>query len=221
MTQNLDFDIVDGGADLDSTNTDVPSNWGDAGNLTDTYATSDTTWNYYTDQPESYDPGDLYWNGTLDDGWSTNLDTGTEACGDDKHYHIGNYYNWTAAVAMNDSSSYTTQNTDVNQSICPAGWRLPISGTINTGSKSFQYLVNQLSLTSGTSGNIQSSPVYFVYGGGWDGPSGGVGSDGYYWSSVVNYSNLAYFFYFSVDGDLVPQGATNRNYGISMRCVAR
>ena len=219
MTQNLDHDIgdIDGGT-YTSADTDISANWTPS---TATYTTGDTTWEWLTDAPESYDPGDLCWNETLDSNWSTTLSNGTTACGDNKHYHIGNYYNWTAAVAMNDSSSYTTQNTDVNQSICPAGWRLPIGGTSNTGSKSFQYLVNQLSLTAGTSGNIQNSPVYFVYGGGWGGFSDGVGSSGAYWSSVIYASTYAYLLSFSVDGPLNPQYDTDRLFGGPVRCVAR
>ncbi|MBR3056078.1 hypothetical protein IKG64_02055 [Candidatus Saccharibacteria bacterium] len=220
MTQNLDHDIVtDGSVTYDSTTTDVSSAWVPS-NATTTTTTWDTSATGRT-TPRSYDPGDLCWNGMLDENWGTTLSNGTTTCGDDKHYHIGNYYNWTAAVAMNDSSSYTTQNTDVNQSICPAGWRLPISGTTNTGSKSFQYLVNQLSLTSGTSGNIQNSPVYFVFGGYWGGSSYGVGSGGGYWSSVVYSSGGAYGLDFAVDGYLYPQSCLSRNYGYSVRCVAR
>lgn len=219
MTQNLDHDIGDiAGGTYTSADTDISANWTPS---TATYATGTTTWNNTTSAPESYDPGDLCWNGTLDSSWSTTLSNGTTACGNDKHYHIGNYYNWTAAVAMNDSSSYTTQNTDVNQSICPAGWRLPIGGTTNTGSKSFQYLVNQLSLTSGTSGNIQSSPVYFVVGGYWYGSSPYVGSSGYYWSSVAYSSGYAYYLVFDVDGHLDPQAYYDRNRGYLVRCVAR
>ena len=217
MTQNLDHDIGDiAGGTYTPADTDIPANWTPS---IATYATGTTTWNSSYTAPESYDPGDLCWNGTLG---SYNLSTGTTACGDDKHYSIGNYYNWTAAVAMNDSSSYyTPSNTDVGQSICPADWRLPIGGTSNTGSKSFQYLVNQLSLTSGTSGNIQNSPVYFVYGAGWNGSSGYVGSYGYYWSSVLDSSFGAYALYLRINGSLGPQSILDRGYGYSVRCVAR
>ena len=151
----------------------------------------------------------------------TDLSTGTTTCGDDKHMSIGNYYNWTAAIAMNDSSSYTTQNTDVNQSICPAGWRLPIGGTTNTGSKSFQYLVTQASLTSGTSGNIQNSPAYFVYGGHWLASSSYVGTYGYYWSSVVYNDGYAYKLDINRFGGPNSQSGYSRFVGISVRCVAR
>ena len=218
MTQNLDLDI-DSTKTYTPADTDISADWTPS---TATYTTDTTTWNDSASTPESYDPGDLCWNGTLDDSWSGTLDTYAEECSDDKHYHIGNYYNWTAAVAMNDSSSYTTGNQDVDQSICPAGWRLPIGGVTNTGFKSFQYLVNQLSLTSGTDGNIQNSPVYFVYGGYRTGSSVyDVGSYSNYLSSVVGGSDSACMLSFDADGYLDPQNYDSRSIGNSVRCVAR
>ena len=219
MTQNLDLDL-NSSTTYTPSNTDIPANWTPS---TSTYAKGVTTWNYSTTSPESYDPGNLCWNGVLDENWETTLDNGTTACidGSNMNYSIGNYYNWTAAVAMNDSSSYTTQNQDVNQSICPAGWMLPKSGTTQTGSGSFLYLKNQLSLTSGTSGNIQNTPVFFTYGGDWGGESWDVGSYGYYWSSVVSNESTSYSLYFDVNGYLDPQYEIYRDYGYSVRCVAR
>ena len=222
MTQNLDHDI-NSSYNYNSTNTDVPANWSDT--LTSTYATGTTTWISLYTVPESYDPGDRCWNGTLDPGWSTKLDTGTTACSSitttPDHYHIGNYYNWTASVAMQNSSSYTADNTDVNQSICPAGWMLPKSGTVQTGSGSFYDLVNGR-YTAGTSGNIQSSPVYFVYGGSWSKSPGLVSSYGYYWSSVVRASNYSYNLIFNVADSLInPQSYGHRGVGDLVRCLAR
>ena len=214
MTQNLDHDISSS-YEYNSSNTDVS----DYPTLNSTYTTGDTTWDWSTTTPESYDPGDLCWNGTLDSNWSTDLSTGTISCSAPNHYHIGNYYNWTAAIAMEDSSMYDYEydGTDVEQSICPAGWRLPTY----SGSKSYLNLKNTLSLTAGTSGNIQNTPVYFVYGGYWRGSSGVVGSYGYYWSSVVFDDYYAYYLYFDVDGYLNPQDYGYRGIGSSVRCVAR
>ena len=220
MTQNLDFDITDGGADLDSNNTDVPSSWNDAGNLTDTYATSDTTWEWRTDAPESYDIGDTYWNGSLNT-------SGRESSGyitndGDSHYYLGNYYNWTAAVAMADSSSYTSE-TDVDQSICPAGWMLPKDGS-ETGSGSFQNLVSQYWDSSSnmmTSPYMWESPLYFPLSGTWGGELGGVGISGYFWSSVVYDVDYAAELYFNYDGSVSPGYDDYRAVGLAVRCVAR
>ena len=215
MTQNLDFNI--GSATINSSNTDVPANWSDS--LTSTYSTGTTTWNNSDTAPESYDPSDRCWNGTVSTTSAT-IDTGTTACSSltttPNHYHIGNYYNWTAAVAMADSSSYTKDNTDVNQSICPAGWMLPK----NTGSGSFYNLVNNR-YTAGTNGNIHLAPPYFVYGGLWGGSSYYLSSDGHYWSSVVNNSYSSYILYFDARGSLYPQRDVNRLTGYSVRCIAR
>ena len=214
MNQNLDHDIVTTANFYTPQNTDIPATWTAQ---TATHATNDTTWGYLQDAPESYDPGDLCWNGTIAPSINGTLSTYTEACGSDKHYHIGNYYNWTATVAMNDSSSYTTDEQDVDQSICPAGWRLPTY----SGNKSYDNLVTTLNLTSGTSGNIQNAPVYFVYGGAWFASSSLLASGSYYWSSVVNGDNHAYDFYFDVSGFVDPSIANTRDNGFSVRCVAR
>lgn len=131
MTQNLDHDIkTDGSVAYNNTTTDLGWNgtsyttasWTPA---SATKTTSDTTWT--TDDtgytiPESYDPGELYWNGnagyyvgsesdctTAGGTWdSTNYRCNLISSTGDSHYHLGNYYNWTSAVAMDDSSSYTT-----------------------------------------------------------------------------------------------------------------
>ena len=221
MTQNLDHDIkTDGSVTYNSTTTDIPSAWTPS---TATYTTGTTTWATGTTGntiPQSYDPGDLCWDGTINENYDGTLGNETTTCGNDKHMHIGNYYSWTAAVAMNDSSSYTTQNTDVNQSICPAGWMLPKSGTTQTGSKSFQYLWNQYS-GSFNENTMMNSPLYFSYAGRWYGLSEYVGCYGYYWSSVVSNSNLAYILDFEAGDGVLPQGVNVRSGGSSVRCVAR
>ena len=222
MTQNLDHDIVTTTGFYTYANTDIghgatPNTSATWTADTATYATNDTTWNDTVDEPESFNPGDLCWNGTIRNDYDGTIATDTVACGNDKHYHIGNYYNWTAAVAMNDSSSYTTDLIDVDQSICPAGWRLPTY----SGDKSYDNLVTALSLTAGASGNVQNTPVYFVYGGyGGSGESYAVGHGGRYWSSVVNAGPFAYGLDFT-SSDLDPQIAGVRIAGLSVRCVAR
>lgn len=218
MTQNLDLDI-DSSKTYTSADTDVSVAWTPSRS---TYATDDTTWEWYTDQPESYDPGELCWNGTIDSsGWGGSLDDWAGECSSGSHYQIGNYYNWTAAVAMNDSSGYTEYDEDVDQSICPAGWMLPKSGDTLDGSGSFYYLVDELSLTAGVSGNIHLTPVYFPYAGYWYGVSGEVGGYGFYRSSVVYDDFDAFELDFGGHGYLNPQGYNGRGNGYSVRCVAR
>ena len=220
MTQNLDFDIINGGSAINSTNTDVPSNWTDGGYLTNTYTANDTTWNSYSDQPESYDIGNLYWSGTIED--ETPISSGNA------HYHLGNYYNWTAAVAMADSSSYTTDGTNVNQSICPAGWTLPKSGS-NTGSGSFQYLVNQYGWDDGTymmeDPYPWEFPLYFPLGAMWGGEwYDDIGWNGYFWSSMVRATRYSWDLLVTVPSwgsTAYPDDGRVRTDGISVRCIAR
>ncbi len=222
MTQNLDLDL-NTGITLTPVNTDIVTNWTPR---VGTYATGDTTWNNSDTTPESYNPGDLCWTGLIDTSRSGTLGNASYATscseeGANLHYHVGNYYNWTAAIAMNNSSAYVTQNTDVDQSICPAGWTLPKNGTTLTGSGSFYYMINQTGFTSGTSGTIHQAPGFFVYSGRWNGSSTDVGSYGLYWSSVAYNSDYKYASWFDAESNLSPQAIMFPSIGLSVRCVAR
>ena len=219
MTQNLDHDISTTFA-YTPDNTDIPANWTPDKS---TYATGTTTWDTsstgYNIQ-QSYDPGNKIWDGVPIDFTSQTLDNMTQ--GTDAHYHIGNYYNWGAAVAMNNTSAYTTQYQDVNQSICPKGWMLPKSGNVTTAG-SFQYLVNQYNWASNsmTNPNMWATPLYFPLAGSWRGSSDTVAHRGVFWSSVVSSSSYAYLMYGNYVGTVNPANYNYRYYGLSVRCVAR
>jgi len=222
MTQNLDHDIVTTTDFYTYANTDIghgttPDTSATWTASTATYATGDTTWEGSRINPESYDPSDLCWDGILRENDQTTLETGTTACSDDRHYHVGNYYNWTAAIAMDDSSSYTTSYTDIDQSICPANWRLPV----RENDKSYDALANNLTLTSGIAGNVQNSPVYFPYTSTWNGESLGIGYNAYYWLSIVYNKRYANDFNFNYDEYLSTGDMAARAAGLSVRCVAR
>ncbi|MBR2840090.1 hypothetical protein IKE82_02055 [Candidatus Saccharibacteria bacterium] len=70
-----------------------------------------------------------------------------------RHYHVGNYYNWSAAVASNDTSSITTDLTVMPDSICPKGWRLP-NGLTSTNGDEIITEFNQLGLANNITANI-------------------------------------------------------------------
>lgn len=215
MTQNLDHDIVStpnfytyDNTDIGHGNTPNPdATW----TGTATLATGTTTWESSYTAPGSYDPGDRYWKGDVKSGSfdSNTLDYGNP------HYHVGNYYNWTAAVAMNSSSSYSSQR-DTNQSICPAGWRLPI----NSGDKSYADLITKQGMTSGSNGNVHRSPTYFVYAGMWGGEFVGFGYYGRYWSSAAKSTNYSYMLNFTADG-IIRNDYSYRSEARPLRCVAR
>ena len=272
MTQNLDHDIVtDGTVVYDSTTTDLPANTTWIPERA-TYPTGTTTWGLYNSttgvhegfyRPESYDPGDLYWNGALSD-W-TDWNAYYNSCAQDPdtwlysdcneslnplatyttvtgtptpQYHLGNFYNWTAALATNDSSSYGAYdsgtdsyiNTETNQSICPAGWTLPIGGYYQSPSiapdKSFQDLIenygwNDSDWALGNNQKIWESPIYFGLSGYWYGMLGFVGFDTLSWSSVAYGGGNAYILYADSDDYVSPDYYYNYVNGYIVRCVAR
>ncbi|MBR2855746.1 hypothetical protein IKE99_02265 [Candidatus Saccharibacteria bacterium] len=72
---------------------------------------------------------------------------------DCRHYHVGNYYNWSAAVASNDTSSIHDDLTVMPDSICPKGWRLP-NGLTGTNGNEIITEFNQLGLANGITAKI-------------------------------------------------------------------
>ena len=148
MTQNLDFDI-DSDRTYTPDDTDIPSVWKPAEStlnmeeflelMSETIkeAKSATT-DLYGFQ-HSVDPGDLYWDGTFATSetpivYNQEPDTVTDASSytiphtsdsGDRHYHLGNYYNWLAATAVDGREAYTDDRGEADQSVCPAGWTLP------------------------------------------------------------------------------------------------
>lgn len=179
MTQNLDLNLSTSKT-LTPADTNIPSNW------TPRTSTTTTISGYNSDTGKSYDPGARYYEGT-----------GSE------HYHVGNYYQWSAATAGYTGTSQSTQ------SICPKGWTLP-------SQSQFQALIN-----SGLDGtNFMQSPYYLLRGG-YLGNSSlySAGSAGYYWSSTPNGSNIALYLTFN-SGYLNINGYYERYHGFSVRCMA-
>ena len=276
MTQNLDLDID---ASTTYTNEDTDLGYNTTTNSYDTASWTPTrstyqptsthihawcqggTWNSQdgycelNDTPESYDPGDLYWNLTESDwsDWkayynSCDYSTSTPTCDQSKNpistyvsstgteqYHLGNYYNWAAALATNDSSAYIdeqyTGEVLVEQSICPAGWTLPRTGN---GEDTFYSLWNQYGFSSNsyndTNNNeihdanesaLWTSPLYFTTSGGFNGRLGYVGAGGGFWAPVPDGNNAARYAGFDVDGYVYPSDYYDRNYGYSVRCILR
>ena len=266
MTQNLDLDL-NAGTTYTNEDTDIGYNtttstydtaaWSP---IRSTYSATSThihewcqggTWNTQyghcelNDTPESYDPGNLYWNATENySGWdayydSCDFSTPTPVCDQTKNpistyvtttsstpeYHLGNYYNWAAALATNDSSVYVdeqyTGNVIVEQSICPAGWTLP---RIGEGEDSFYSLWNQYGFSESSingSNKLWTSPLYFAAGGAFNGNLFGVGLGGNFWSPVPDGSGLARGGLFGVDGVVGSSDGSGRGDGNSVRCVAR
>ncbi|MBQ6487371.1 hypothetical protein IJI89_03015 [Candidatus Saccharibacteria bacterium] len=205
MTQNLDLDLSTG-TTLTSGNTDITANW-----TPSSTTRTNSTWTFTTTAPQSYNPGTKYWNGSTHNGSGTS--TNYIANSGTAQYHLGNYYNWTAAVAMNNSSSYTTAGVLVNQSICPAGWTLPRGGY---GPSTYYALSIQYS------GSTWLSPTYLALSGTWGGSYDGVGYSGMFWATGAKSADRAYYADFSSDGSRnVGTGGYDRDMGLPVRCIAR
>ena len=227
MTQNLDFNI-DSTKTYTPADTDIPADWTPR-------SSTDTTFSLETFYPESYDPGELCWNGVIGDSESTIPCTQNDA----SHYHLGNYYNWAAALASNDSSGHQYEKTpestadliSIDQSVCPAGWSLQdYSHSEQEGSeiywsrKTFDNLVIGYNAKAGADGDIQESPLFLTYSGiAYEGQTSieGLGYFGGYWSSTIGTeNNSGLSFSFTSDGDMRPY-SNPREYGLPIRCMVR
>ena len=247
MTQNLDLD-------LDSTKTYTPADTDITANWTPSRTTKAFSTDYFsgwiTDYtgPFSVDPGEWYYIDT----WYPNNDCPstegnayigctylsgnvggkfkqTPYSGNGTHGHVGNYYNWSAAVAMNDTSGYTAStydnpNNSPQTSICPAGWRLPTVSSV-TGRNDFQSLFTAYNIgwNSGDQ-NYVAAPLYFPRSGvvyDWMGAGhlyrGGESVS--YWTNTV-YSNERAYGVFDYAGNI--QVINGAKFGADpVRCVAR
>ncbi len=235
MTQNLDLDI-EANTVLNSNTTDLnvayDSSTGQYAEYSDGY-TEKNGIIYYTPASSATT---IDFTGTTVTGWQNSHTTPYTANKTDGpstgHESLGNYYNWTAAIASNNSSSLT-QNTLGNisknpkNSICPKGWRLPtISNqseeTINSTNEfaRLNYLYNNSTIDNTLWLN---SPLYFT-------KSGNINAFAYepdtvrslYWSSTISSQTNSQALIFD-DEKIEPitvYGA-GKFRGSSIRCIAR
>lgn len=243
MTENLDFNLsatyalTYDNTDLGRATNDQTAVWTPGSNT----ITSASSWNVSSQSlPFSFDPGDLYYytsGSTTDDTLYSSLSACTTAHSDGScaHYHVGNYYTWTAANAMNDSSSFTVSTNHSTNSVCPAGWRMPRGQDGNAYSEVNNLLyksnivekyvptVNGSTSNWTTNGfnNIRTAPLYFTRTGAiWTSSVSYAGTNGYYWNdNVVSDSTATASFITSSAFNL--SGTLTRRNGFPVRCVAR
>lgn len=263
MSQNLDFDLSTSVA-LTPDTSDVESSWTPSANtiVTNT-GTEIAGWSNEMNTPVSVDPGDWYFTDTWyessecpsnDDNhhFACNYLSGdvvgnnselvkfaqTPFAGNGMHGHVGNYYNWTAAIAMNDSSSYdtptyTSEDASGNpkSSICPKGWRLPITNATFTKDEFMKLIVAyNMQDTEPTNRDsvILAAPFYAVRAGGiaWGGYLQEAGSIGGLSSSSLLGYTQEWGYEHSGALDFASTSA-GTNYGstrydaISIRCISR
>ena len=186
MTQNLDLDLSTSKT-LTPADTNIPKNW------TPSTSTTTSISGYNSDTGKSYNPGDKYYEGSYSASDPTTM-----------HYHVGNYYQWSAATAGYTGFGRSTR------SICPKGWTLP-------SERQFQTLID-----NGLSGsNFMNAPYYLLRGGQLhNGSLNDAGSHGYYWPSTPNGpdGDGAYTLGFYLG--YVDTYTVYRYLGHSVRCVA-
>ena len=213
--------------------------------ITSNYYISDTSvrpsaWptNNYT-TPYSAEGGDTYYYTSNTTGNDTRYNS-LQACKNASHtedeckrYFVGNYYNWTAAIASNNSTNIgSTVGEIASNSICPKGWRLPNASQTDNVNNEFGRMLYGEGITAALSNGddsvgyyngvtsfnkLRSNPYYFVRSGDINGGTlNNPGVNGDYWSSTVSSSTLRF------NGtDIYPARNYSRYNGRSVRCVAR
>ncbi len=255
MTQNLDHDI-DSSKTYTPTDTDLPvgATWTPSSSTHPTderswqrLLTEPESYDPGNDNNIEYYPVYQYIRscrrGSCDESFLEQLDGDwnayLESCGEyynncdeqlapepTPHYQIGNYYNWTAAIAMNDSNDYLEGKTVANQSICPAGWTLPRAGI---GEDTYYNLLDQYGFTEeaynpNNNKYIWGAPLYLITSAGYDGNGiSYLGLWGNYWTAVTSDSNTIYSLDVTYNARINPaiNTSTSRKSGYPIRCVAR
>ncbi|MBQ7202067.1 hypothetical protein IJS18_01600 [Candidatus Saccharibacteria bacterium] len=252
MTQNLDFDI-DKNITLTPEDTDVKSNWKPkestywVDDLMESEpeptpqpkrngaseVSEDISEEWYNHQ-HSVDVGDLYWDGTIVDnnvlspaddisGVVPEYEIGNTATSGNRHYHLGNYYNWLAATASDDDTSFLEAiEGDAEQSVCPAGWTLPslygnfLQGrSISSEKPSVADLIMAYYYDEGTDTYAwktapEGAPLYLNFSDNYD---GNVGSSGSIWtSSFINRNGTLEGGYAEPQPELALTGSPIKGY---------
>ncbi len=250
MTQNLDFDIdtaktythndTDLGWDpnsFDSNATWKPDTTNGKYNLP-VNGTSVPDWSNQNNYPYSADPGDVYYYTSNSEANDIKYNSLSECIAanhtekDCKRYHAGNYYNWTAAIASNNSSSLTTQYTNAPNSICPAGWRLPIATNADQSIYEFGEMLYRQGIigssvdykyTTNGFNNIRKAPLYLTRGGFIDGSS--IINSGSYGSlharTTYNNSDSYGLIYVKTVISMHNSWDFSKSYGKFIRCLAQ
>ena len=198
-----------------------------------------SNWSNNNSTPTSAEGGDTYFYTSGNDNNDKRYDS-LELCEKDHtetdclHYHAGNYYSWTAAIASNTSSSISANTAIAGNSICPRGWRLPYTSTTDNSYNEFGRLfygyniTNNLANSTGSVGYksggfnaLRTSPLWFVRSGYiYNGTLAEPAAGGNYWSSTVTNSTDAYNLLF-YSNSINLAGSYSRGGGRSVRCIAR
>ena len=235
MTQNLDLELSSEKT-LTPADTDVTENWTPMRGTISFTSTTVDGWQNDNYTPYSADPGSLYMysSGAADDDEQY---ISSEACQEahsdcGAHNHVGNYYNWSAAVANNNTAGITKDFTNVETSICPAGWRLPTGRDSNNtaASREWNAVLYAEGVASSPTGDgytsdgfnkIRTAPLWLIRSGNTSSSLFRIGGMGVYWSSTVYAGSGAYNLYFDSASVIAANGSYSRYFGETVRCLAK
>lgn len=227
MTQNLDYNL-DSSVALTPEDSDVTESWTPV-NSTIPQNRFSADWRNSNSAPYSLDLNDRYYEdvysvqstacGQLDFP-DCEHESDTPYASNGEHGHIGNFYNWTAAVAMNDSSSLDVNGYDAPNSICPKGWRLPHGYESSIGSDFDDLMTAYDANRNRTDEFAMTAPIYLTRTGHiTNGFHNNNSKTGFYWTSTVRAASVADRLASGYDG--VWSFDETRYYGYTIRCVAK
>ncbi|MBQ3352463.1 hypothetical protein IJG91_02290, partial [Candidatus Saccharibacteria bacterium] len=171
--------------------------------------------------PNSTTSANAYNYAITPNSW-TNISIGDEI--DTRNGGNSWYYTWYGATAGQGTSAASPS---ITQSICPKGWRLPISGS-GVDKSFYNLFTTKYALLSNAEGSAksQNAPLDFIYAGAVLNNAVLDYQSGHYWSATpyASYSNYAYSLAISPGGiapnNQVSSSGNGKNFGISVRCVS-
>ena len=123
------------------------------------------------------------------------------------------YYNWFAATAGTGNRTHNVNKKDAPSSICPKNWRLPTGGNDGEYKTLYDHYGSSAKFTSippnfNKFGYIKTSSIM------------SKGVDGCYWTSTAFNSINAHYVYIR-SFTTYANNQSNKNFGYSVRCIAR
>ena len=150
----------------------------------------------------------------------------------------GYLYNWYAATAGNGTYSVDAEGTNVADSICPTGWRLPSATSDDTSPTASgtslvtaDFPVLNASMNAGSLTSGSDNPSYYtgwqfdgdwsgVFSGSWYSSFSGLDHSGDYWSSTASSSTVVWGLGILSNTSVYPgSGNNDKNVGSAVRCV--
>ena len=230
MTQNLDLDLDSNriytywDTDLGWSTINENETWKPTYSTTDFTGINVSKWQNSNTTPYSANPGDVYYYTSDSDANDIQYNSLQECAEsghtDCAHYHAGNYYNWSAAVANNNTSGATSD--DIRNSLCPSGWKLPAYIQNEFGVLLYkQEVITSISSNTYTPIGFvaaRKKPLYLIRSGGIFGNSLTFQYGGLYWTDALRGAN-AYNLLFN--NTVKISDYSFRQRGLSVRCLTR